>query len=167
MIILSSLHLCLHVYDGFFSDSPTVTNSFHVTLSLFFFKDCIWWYKLHDLWFSFSCPPFFFFCRWGGSALSSLWGNFLWGNFLMNRRGDAAAQQGQLSNSQTSSCFWTSRSHNAVTDVGSWHTWSPPVGPPELEISCFFGHGSTRAALRMWSLSHLTALSPSDIRLTI
>lgn len=26
-------------------------------------------------------------CKRGGSALSSLWGNFLWGNFLMNRRG--------------------------------------------------------------------------------
>lgn len=84
-------------------------------------------------------------CRWGGSALSSLWGNFLRGNFLMNRRGETAAQQCQLSSLQTSSCFWTTRSHNAVTDAGSWHTWSPPVAPPQLKSGCFCGPGSTCA----------------------
>lgn len=88
-------------------------------------------------------------CRWGGSALISLWGNFLRSLLreLFNElwRGETAAQQSQLSNSQTSSCFWTSCSHNAVTDVVSWHTWFPPVAPPELETSCFCRHGSTRA----------------------
>lgn len=65
----------------------------------------------------------------------------------MNRRGETAAQQCQLSNSQTSSCFRTQCcSHNAVTDAGSWHTWSPPVAPLELETSCFCGHASTHAA---------------------